>query len=100
MAMKPKKKKSGTKKLPRARASSAKRAKARKAAKPAPEAGTDPKRVAAILAKLDEAYPRATCELHHKNAFELLIATILSAHGTDVHLNQVTRTLFKKYPVA
>ena len=35
--------------------------------------GTDPKRVAAILAKLDEAYPDATCELKHENAFQLLI---------------------------
>jgi endonuclease III len=60
--------------------------------------GTDPKRVAAILAKLDEAYPNATCELKHNNAFELLIATILSAQCTDVRVNQVTETLFKKYP--
>jgi endonuclease-3 len=60
--------------------------------------GSDPKRVAAILAKLDEAYPKATCELNHHNAFELLIATILSAQCTDVRVNQVTETLFKKYP--
>lgn len=59
---------------------------------------TDPKRVAAILKKLDEAYPNATCELNHGNAFELLIATILSAQCTDVRVNQVTATLFKKYP--
>jgi endonuclease III len=61
------------------------------------EAGTDPKRVAAILAQLDEAYPAATCELKHENAFQLLIATILSAQCTDVRVNQVTRELFKKY---
>jgi endonuclease-3 len=60
-------------------------------------AGAEPKRVAAILAKLDEAYPAATCELHHENAFQLLIATILSAQCTDVRVNQVTETLFKKY---
>lgn len=60
--------------------------------------GTDPKRVAAILAKLDEAYPSATCELKHENAFELLISTILSAQCTDVRVNQVTETLYKKYP--
>jgi endonuclease-3 len=60
-------------------------------------AGTDPKRVAAILAKLDEAYPDATCELNHANAFQLLIATILSAQCTDVRVNQVTQELFKKY---
>ena len=64
----------------------------------APSAKTDPKRVAAILKKLDEAYPNATCELNHANAFELLIATILSAQCTDVRVNQVTATLFKKYP--
>ena len=61
-------------------------------------AGTDPKRVAAILAKLDEAYPEATCELKHENPFQLLISTILSAQCTDVRVNQVTQTLYKKYP--
>lgn len=60
----------------------------------------DPKRVAAILAKLDEAYPAANCELRHENAFQLLIATILSAQCTDVRVNQVTQTLFEKYPDA
>ena len=74
--------------------------KAAKSAKLARAAGTDPKRVAAILAKLDEAYPNATCELKHENAFQLLIATILSAQCTDVRVNQVTETLFKKYPDA
>jgi endonuclease-3 len=73
-------------------------ARAAKATKPSRAAGTDPRRVADILAKLDEAYPNATCELNHKNAFELLIATILSAQCTDVRVNQVTQTLFKKYP--
>jgi endonuclease III len=61
-------------------------------------AGTAPHRVAAILAKLDEAYPAATCELTHDNAFQLLISTILSAQCTDVRVNQVTKTLYKKYP--
>jgi endonuclease-3 len=60
-------------------------------------AGTDPKRVVAILAKLDEAYPEATCELKHENAFQLLISTILSAQCTDVRVNQVTQELYKKY---
>src|SRR5580693_10307203 len=63
-------------------------------------AGTDPKRVAAILAKLDEAYPNATCELKHENPFQLLISTILSAQCTDVRVNQVAETLYKKYPDA
>src|SRR5882724_6179057 len=60
-------------------------------------AGTDPKRVAAILAGLDAAYPDATCELNYSSAFQLLIATILSAQCTDVRVNQVTSELFKKY---
>jgi len=63
----------------------------------AKSAGTDPKRVAAILAKLDEAYPDANCELEHENAFQLLISTILSAQCTDVRVNQVTQELYKKY---
>jgi endonuclease-3 len=77
----------------------AKPAKAAKVAR-AVGRGTDPKRVAAILAKLDEAYPTATCELKHENAFQLLISTILSAQCTDVRVNQVTQTLYKKYPNA
>jgi len=67
---------------------------------PARKAGTDPARVAAILAGLDEAYPAASCELTHENAFQLLISTILSAQCTDVRVNQVTATLFPKYPTA
>jgi endonuclease III len=61
---------------------------------------TNPKRVAAILEKLDEAYPGATCELKHENPFQLLVSTILSAQCTDVRVNQVTATLYKKYPDA
>jgi endonuclease-3 len=57
----------------------------------------DPKRVAAILAGLDAAYPDATCELKYENAFQLLISTILSAQCTDVRVNQVTQELYKKY---
>lgn len=60
--------------------------------------GTDPRRVTALLAGLDEAYPDATCELKHKTPFQLLISTILSAQCTDVRVNQVTETLYKKYP--
>jgi endonuclease-3 len=58
----------------------------------------NPRRVAAILQKLDEAYPDATCELKHASPFQLLISTILSAQCTDVRVNQVTETLYKKYP--
>jgi endonuclease-3 len=59
---------------------------------------TNPRRVAAILARLDEAYPNATCELKHESAFQLVISTILSAQCTDVRVNQVTEKLFKQYP--
>ena len=60
--------------------------------------GTSPKRVRAILEKLDEAYPAVTCALEHKNPFQLLVATILSAQCTDERVNQVTPALFQKYP--
>src|SRR5271168_3243981 len=62
--------------------------------------GTNPERVRLILRKLDEAYPEATCALTHENPFQLLISTILSAQCTDVRVNQVTQTLYKKYPNA
>jgi endonuclease-3 len=47
---------------------------------------------------LHAAYPDATCALHHTNAFQLLVATILSAQCTDVRVNQVTPALFARYP--
>ena len=43
-------------------------------------------------------YPTAKCALHHTNAWELLVATILSAQCTDVRVNMVTPVIFKKYP--
>ncbi|MGO9643001.1 MAG: endonuclease III [Candidatus Acidiferrales bacterium] len=70
-----------------------------KATKPASRpAGATPARVRAILARLDEAYPAVTCALTHENPFQLLISTILSAQCTDERVNQVTQTLFPKYP--
>jgi endonuclease-3 len=51
-----------------------------------------------ILAGLDELYPNVTCALNHSNAWELLVATILSAQCTDERVNKVTPGLFKKYP--
>jgi endonuclease-3 len=53
-----------------------------------------------VYKKLKKAYPDAHCALHHRNAFELAVATILSAQCTDVRVNQVTPALFKKYPNA
>jgi endonuclease-3 len=60
-------------------------------------AATNPARVREILLKLDEAYPNVTCALQHQTAFQLLIATILSAQCTDERVNQVTKLLFAKY---
>jgi endonuclease III len=54
--------------------------------------------VRAILERLDEAYPAATCALKHENPFQLLVATILSAQCTDERVNMVTPSLFRKYP--
>jgi endonuclease III len=59
-----------------------------------------PERVAEILERLDRLYPDVTCALTHKTAWELLVATILSAQSTDVRVNMVTPELFKKYPSA
>jgi endonuclease III len=55
-------------------------------------------RVGKILQGLDKMYPEATCALRHNNAWELLVATILSAQSTDKRVNEVTPGLFVKYP--
>ncbi len=57
-----------------------------------------PKRVVEILQRLDQLYPEVTCALTHSSAWELLVATILSAQSTDVNVNRVTPELFRKYP--
>jgi endonuclease-3 len=57
-----------------------------------------PERVQHILQRLDQQYPDVTCALTHRNAWELLVATILSAQSTDVNVNRVTPALFEKYP--
>lgn len=57
-----------------------------------------PERVAEILKRLNELYPEVTCALTHATAWELLVATILSAQSTDVNVNRVTPELFRKYP--
>jgi endonuclease-3 len=83
---------------------------ARGSARPAPKASSKPsalpkkynplapERIHEILHRLDQLYPEATCALHHKSAWELLVATILSAQSTDVNVNRVTPELFRKYP--
>lgn len=57
-----------------------------------------PERIAAILDALRKTYPNVVCALNHRNAFELTIATILSAQTTDVGVNKVTPELFRLFP--
>ena len=54
--------------------------------------------MAAILDGLEKAYPQAVCALNHRSAWELLVATILSAQCTDVRVNLATPALFKAFP--
>ena len=53
-----------------------------------------------IIETLGTQHPNADTELHYRNAFELLVATILSAQSTDARVNLVTPALFKRYPDA
>lgn len=53
-----------------------------------------------IYRRLEQAYPDAKCALDHRNPYELLVATILSAQCTDKRVNMVTPALFEKYPDA
>jgi endonuclease-3 len=57
-----------------------------------------PAETRAIMKKLAKQHPNADTELHYSNAYELLVATILSAQCTDERVNQVTPALFKRYP--
>jgi endonuclease-3 len=59
---------------------------------------TAPARLQKIFAGLDLLFPQAQCALRHDNAFQLLVATILSAQCTDERVNKVTPGLFQKYP--
>ncbi|HSA56192.1 MAG TPA: endonuclease III [Gemmatimonadaceae bacterium] len=59
-----------------------------------------PAHAAELLRRLRELYPEAHCELDHRSAYELLVATILSAQTTDKRVNMVTPRLFKTYPTA
>ena len=57
-----------------------------------------PERIAAILDALAKAYPDAVCALHHRSAWELTVATILSAQCTDARVNLATPALFAAFP--
>ncbi len=61
-------------------------------------AGERKARLGRIFEELDKLFPAATCALHHEDAWQLLVATILSAQCTDERVNKVTPGLFKKYP--
>jgi len=67
------------------------------AARKQPKAGQGA-RVGELFARLADAIPEPRCELEHEDAFQLLVATILSAQSTDARVNQVTPALFARYP--
>jgi endonuclease-3 len=73
---------------------------ARSAGAAAPRKKSPALDVPAVIDRLARTFPNATTELHHRNAFELLIATILSAQSTDARVNTVTPALFARYPDA
>lgn len=58
----------------------------------------DPVDVRRLLARLAHAYPEAECELDHDDAWQLLVATVLSAQCTDQRVNRVTPELFRRWP--
>jgi endonuclease III len=71
----------------------------RTAARPGiPTPSKPPAKTRRIIAKLERQHPDADSELHFTNAYELLVATILSAQCTDERVNQVTPALFTRYP--
>ncbi len=99
------------KKQAKARAKAPKPAKIKKHAraastknKPKPKRSTgkvarvDAEQVRLTYAKLRERYPDAHCELDHESAFQLVVATVLSAQSTDVMVNKVTPDLFRRWP--
>ncbi len=62
-------------------------------------AAPDPKTQArCVVAELERLYPDTRCALIHEGAYQLLVATILSAQCTDVRVNMVTPALFARYP--
>jgi endonuclease III len=90
-----------TKSRPKPPAKAARPVKPKAAKSKSAKSGYDPvapERVKDILNRLDQRYPNVRCALHHNSAWELLVATILSAQCTDVMVNKVTPGLFQKYP--
>jgi len=92
-----------TTKAPTAKAAKARAIAASESVSPKAKPGSTknplaPERIHSILDALHRTYPNATCALHHHNAWELTVATILSAQCTDVRVNMVTPALFAAYP--
>jgi endonuclease-3 len=81
----------------KAKKKSRRRAPAYPTAKGAPRRSVPNDALPEIIEALQDEYPNAHCELNHEDAFQLLIATILSAQCTDVRVNKVTEELFEKY---
>ena len=74
---------------------------ARKASFVAPDLLKERKqRARAVIRELKKLFPEAECALHHESAFQLLVATILSAQCTDERVNMATPELFRRYPDA
>jgi endonuclease-3 len=86
--------------MPTASKTTAKKPPAKSATKNArkPQLKTSPARIAKIIAGLQKTYPGATCALLHRNPWELLVATTLSAQCTDARVNMVTPVLFRRFP--
>jgi endonuclease-3 len=84
----------------KARAAAKPAGKAAAAAKPDKWTRPAPARVAKIIAGLHDLYPEVRCELDHQNAFQLTVATILSAQSTDKRVNMVTPEVFRRWPDA
>ena len=87
-----------TKTAPKRKSSKAAPASAKAIVPPRTYKPLDPKRISELLKRLDATYPEPKCALTHRNAWELTVATILSAQCTDVRVNMVTPELFAKYP--
>lgn len=112
MAAKKTPKNPGKKPAPPAKKTSLKTVSAKSSKKPAPtapalphnkaraakKASSSPALVATTYAKLREKHSDAHCELDHQSAFQLILATVLSAQSTDVMVNKITPQLFERWP--
>ena len=99
---KPEAKKAAKKAASKPQAKASPKAKARKPAAPHTKKpqriATDPALVATTYAKLRERHSDAHCELDHQSAYQLILATVLSAQSTDVMVNKITPELFERWP--